>query len=89
MGLVISDEKYMSIGGCGNEFICYVSTPFNYRLLNPDVPESSLEWKELRAAQVGEYWEGEIVPLDLVLQAAIHYFSTGEMDPNLAWEKYN
>jgi hypothetical protein len=87
MGLDISEDRYMAIGGGNGEYICQVF-PDMWRLLNPAVPKDSKQVKQLVVGQAGEYWAGECVPLELVLEAAKHYWQSGEIAESLIWEKY-
>jgi hypothetical protein len=87
MGLEISEDFYMAIGGGNGEYICQVF-PDMCRLLNPEIPEDSTAVKLLVVGQKSEYWAGECVPLELVLKAAKYYWETGKMAESLTWDKY-
>jgi hypothetical protein len=87
LGLDITEDEYMAIGGGDGVYICQVF-PEMYRLLNPAVPEHSKERVSLVVGDVTDLWARECVPLQLVLKAAKRYYETGEMDESLIWDQY-
>jgi len=77
--LIDEDYGFLSIG-CG--FYCRVNTvnpPSMSRLMNPNHIKDHPDPRQLQ--------DPDCVPRELVLEAALHYFRTGELKESLLWDQ--
>jgi hypothetical protein len=79
-------DEYMLIAGKWNDRCLVNSTKDNldfYSLVDPT--RSSSKLLLYVGGQNGEYEERKCVPVDWALEAASHFFETGELKPSMNW----
>jgi hypothetical protein len=79
-------DKYLGVCGKWDECFLVNSTSDNVDFFSlVDKGRSNKKITLFVGGQDGDYAENKCVPLDWVLEAAEHFFETGELKPDMNW----